>query len=154
MVPVARHLLLRFLPDEVRKYFPSAACLLQRVRFTDEKKSPFRARARRTAINFAAKTWSRTRLPDVHPLVCRPHHRGAIGNIERLLEFHEIREMHDRPESPRRMRVGIQSQLEIFVELIVSPDLGVGEEESLLGGKPIDLWLRSFLRERLLLRHV
>src|SRR5438270_6124034 len=91
-------------------------------------------------------------LPDIHPLIRRANHRRAIRNIEGFLEFHEVRKRPDRPETPGRMWIRIEPQLQILVALIVSPDLGEPKEEALFRSEPIDLRLRAFLGDRLLQR--
>src|SRR5205814_7833007 len=67
-------------------------------------------------------------LPNIYPLSRGPNHRRTVGNIERLLELVEVRQRNDRPIFARRMRIGIQLQLEIFVTLIAPPNLSVTQE--------------------------
>src|SRR5438477_1690744 len=93
-------------------------------------------------------------LPNIYSLIRRPDHRRTIGNIECLLEFHQVRERPDGPEASRRMWIGVEPQFQIFIALIVPPDLREPEKETLLRGEAVDLWLRSFLRELFLQRHV
>src|SRR3954471_15320754 len=87
----------------------------------------------------------RLKLPDVHPLIFGPHHRGAVRNIECLLELVEVRERSERPELARGMRICVQPQLQILIALGIPPDLRVTEEEPLLGCEPVDLRLGTFL---------
>src|SRR5438105_74228 len=96
------------------------------------------ATAEANARRVMSRDFMNVRLPNVYPLVRRSKHRRALGNIERLLELVEVRERNDRAEAARRMRVGIQAQLEILIALCVPPNLGKPEEEPLLGSEFID----------------
>src|SRR5688572_21725999 len=78
-------------------------------------------------------------LPDIHPLVRRPDHWAGGGNVKRLGELLHVRDRSDGAETAGRMRIRFQPQLQIFVALIVSPDLRPTQEETLVRRKPIDL---------------
>src|SRR5205814_9399540 len=60
----------------------------------------------------------------------------------------------DRAETSQRMPIGIEPQFQVFVPLIIPPDLGEPEEEPLLRRKPVDLRLRPLLRDRFLEREI
>src|SRR5882724_12774702 len=92
-------------------------------------------------------------LPNINSLVRGPDHRRALRNIERLLEFVEVRERNERAETSRRMRVRVQPQLQVFIALRVAPNLGVTQKESLFRREPVDLRLRPFLGHCFLERH-
>ena len=72
-------------------------------------------------------------------------HGRAIGNVEGLLEFHQIREWAIGAVTRGRMRIRVHLQLQIFITLHGAPDLRETEEESLLWGETVDL-LVSCLR--------
>src|SRR5215472_6943488 len=80
-------------------------------------------------------------LPDVHALVRRAHHRRTIRNVKRFLEFRHVRERSVYTKLRWRMRVGGESELLIFVPNLRAPDRGEGQEEALLGGKAVDLFV-------------
>src|SRR5450755_3486966 len=52
------------------------------------------------------------------------------------------------------MRVRVKPQLQIFIALVVAPDLSETQEEALLRCKPVDLFRSRFFRERFLQRSI
>src|SRR4029077_957696 len=79
--------------------------------------------------------------PDLHPFVFRPNHWRVVGNVKCLLKLRHVLKRSIYAKLRRRMRIGGESQLLVFVANLRPPNRGERHEEALFRREAVDLFV-------------